>query len=90
MANSGLKPYTCETSKYTDQCIGVLDIKNQETKISPSKISNHIDGQRFIASGTQILMNNYNKISEDELKTLPYFQSYQKGIPSKVSVDIVY
>lgn len=35
-------------------------------------------------------MNNYNKMSEDEIKTLPYFKNYQKGIPSKVSVGIVY
>lgn len=83
--NSDLKIYTCEASKHIESSIGVLEIKNQEIKLSP-QFSNHIDGQRFVANGTQILMNNYNKISEDELNTLPYFQNYQKGIPSKVSV----
>jgi len=53
-----------------------------------SNLSSSIDGQRFVASGTQIPINNYKKINKDELTTLPYFQNYQKGIPSKVSNNI--
>ncbi|VVC35837.1 Hypothetical protein CINCED_3A023121 [Cinara cedri] len=83
--SSGLKTYTCETSRLADQCIGVLKIKKPS-----SQFSNYIDGQRFVASGTQILTNNYIKMNEDELKNLPFFKNYQKGIPSKVSIAIVY
>lgn len=80
--NSGLKKYTCELPKHTEQCIGVIEIHNNE-KISIS--SNSINGQRFVAVNTQVPINNYNKMNEDQLKTLPYFKNYQKGIPSKVS-----
>ncbi|XP_015374385.1 PREDICTED: RNA-binding protein 41-like, partial [Diuraphis noxia] len=80
--NSGLKLYSCEASKRTEQCIGVLEMKNEENKIKD--LSSSINGQRFVASGTQVPANNYTKMNEDQLKTLPYFQNYKKGIPSKV------
>lgn len=82
LANSGLKLYTCEASKRTEQCIGVLELINEEKKIKD--LSSSIKSQRFVASGTQVPINNYTKINEDQLKTIPYFQNYQKGIPSKV------
>ncbi|XP_027845680.2 uncharacterized protein LOC114126021 [Aphis gossypii] len=81
-ANSGLKLYTCETSKRTEQCIGVLELANEEDKIN--NFSNSIHGQRFVANNTQVPINNYTKMNEDQLKTLPYFKNYQKGIPSKI------
>lgn len=78
--------YTCEESKRTEQCIGVLEIKSEETLL-PSQSLNSINGQRFVACGTQVPINNYNKMNEDELKTLPYYKTYHKGIPSKVSIQ---
>jgi hypothetical protein len=82
---SSLKMYTCEASKYKEQCIGVIDIKNEEEKILHNS-SNSIDGQRFVARGTNVPINNYLKMNEDQLKSFPYFQNYQKGIPSKVNI----
>lgn len=87
MLTSGLKVYTCETSKRTEQCIGIIELKNKQ-KTSSTNLSNSINGQRFVASGTQIPINNYKKMNEDELSIVPYFQNYQKGIPSKVSNNI--
>lgn len=55
-----------------------------------SSLLNSIDGQRFVASSTHIPLNSYDKINEDELKNLPLFQNYQKGIPSKVCINIFY
>jgi len=80
--------YTCEASKRTEQCIGVLELINEEKKIKD--LSSSIKSQRFVASGTQVPINNYTKINEDQLKTIPYFQNYQKGIPSKVSIKIIF
>jgi len=59
---------------------------NKEKKIKD--LSSSIKNQRFVASGTQFPINNYTKMNEDQLKTLPYFQNYQKGIPSKVNIKI--
>lgn len=78
--------YTCEASKRKEQCIGVIEIKNKEKEMLNNSL-NSIDGQRFVASGTQVPINNYIKMNEDQLKTFPHFQNYQKGIPSKVSID---
>lgn len=76
--------YSCTTSKRKEQCIGVLEVKNEE-KISPLNVSSSIDGQRFVACGTQATTNNYNnKMNEDQLKCLPYYHNYLKGNPSKV------
>jgi len=87
-ANAGLKLYTCETSKRTEQCIGVLEMINEENKSKDS--SSSVNGQRFVASGTQVPINNYTKMNEDQLKTFPHFQNYQKGIPSKVNFKILF
>lgn len=84
--NSGLKLYSCEASKRTELCIGVLEMINEKNKVDD--ISSSINGQRFVASGTQIPINNYTKINEDQLKSLSYFQNYQKGIPSKVNIKM--
>ncbi|XP_026808678.1 RNA-binding protein 41-like [Rhopalosiphum maidis] len=81
-AKSGLKLYTCDASKRTEQCIGVLEMANEKNKIND--FSSSINGQRFVANCTQVPINNYTKMNEDQLKTLPYFQNYQKGIPSKI------
>ncbi|XP_025192443.1 nucleolin-like [Melanaphis sacchari] len=81
-SNSDLKLYTCEASKRTEQCIGVLEIANEENKVN--NFSSSINGQRFVANCTQVPINNYTKMSKDKLKTLSYFQNYQKGIPSKI------
>lgn len=90
MGNSTLKTYTCESSKRIEQCIGVIELKNEENNMLSSSSLNSIDGQRFVASSsTQIPLNNYDKINEDQLKSLSIFQNYQKGIPSKVSTNIV-
>lgn len=87
MVNFGLKMHTCELPKRTEQCIGILKMQNDEHK----KInSSFIDGERFVASNTQVPINNYNKINIEQLKTLPYFQNYHKGIPSKVSKTLSY
>jgi len=61
---------------------------NEENKIKD--LSNSINGQRFVASGTQVPINNYTKMNEDQLKTLPYFKNYKKGIPSKVNIKIIF
>ncbi|XP_022165080.1 RNA-binding protein 41-like [Myzus persicae] len=81
-ANSGLKLYTCEASKRTEQCIGVIEMINEKNKMND--LSSSINGQRFVASGTPVPINDYTKMNEDQLKTLPHFKNYQKGIPSKV------
>lgn len=78
--------YTCSTSKRTEQCIGVLKIKSEEQLLA-SKSLNSINGQRFVACGTQVPINNYNKMNEDQLKSLTYNQTYHKGIPSKVCIQ---
>lgn len=85
--NSGLKVYTCDTSRRREQCIGILELKSEKKAPSSNSLSS-TDGQRFVASGTQMPVNNYKKMNEDELTVLPYFQNYQKGIPSKVSNNI--
>lgn len=77
--------YTCKISKRTEQCIGVLEIKSEE-QLPASNSLNSINGQRFVACGTQVPINNYSKMNEDQLKSLPYYQTYHKGIPSKVSI----
>lgn len=82
--NSDLKIYTCETSNRTEQCIGVIELKSKE-KLSLTKLLN--DGQRFVANGIEVPINNYNKMNKDQLQNLPYFQNYQRGIPSKVSMS---
>lgn len=90
LPKSDLKVFSCATSKRKDQCIGVLEVKNKE-KISPLIVSSPIDGQRFVACGTQATSNNYsNKMSEDQLKSLPYYQNYLKGNPSKVIFNICF
>lgn len=61
-------------------------MKSEENKLKD--LSSSINGQRFVASGTQVPINNYTKINEDQLKTLPYFHNYKKGIPSKVYIKI--
>lgn len=61
---------------------------NEENKITD--LSSSIKSQRFVASGIQVPINNYTKINEDQLKTIPYFQNYQKGIPSKVNIKIIF
>lgn len=61
----------------------MLELANEEDKIN--NFSNSIHGQRFVANNTQVPINNYTKMNEDQLKTLPYFKNYQKGIPSKVN-----
>lgn len=83
--SSKLKIYTHEASKHKEQCIGVINIKNEEEKIL-NNFSNSIDSQRFVACGTTIPLNNYLKMNEDQLKSIPYFQNYQKGLPSKVNI----
>lgn len=83
MVNSGLKMYTCKLPKQTEQCIGVLKMSNNEkTLIS----SNSLNGQRFVAVDAQVPKNNYNKMNEEQLKTLHYYKNYQRGTPSKVSI----
>lgn len=90
LPKSDLKVYSCATSKCKDQCIGVLEVKNKEI-ISPLIKSSPIDGQRFVACGTQATSNNYNnKMKEDQLKSLPYYQNYLKGNPSKVIFNICF
>lgn len=83
--NSGLKIFTCEPYKRREQCIGLLELKD-EKNISSS--SSSINGQRFVASSTHVPINNFKKLNPDELKTLPYFQNYHKGIPSKVGYGV--
>lgn len=78
--------YTCEIPKRTEQCIGVLKIKSEEELLASNSL-NSINGQRFVACGTQVTIHNYNKMNEDELKSLPYYQNYHRGIPSKVSIQ---
>lgn len=87
MLNPGLKVYTCETSKRTEQCIGVIEIKTKG-KLSSTNLSNSIDGQCFVASGIDVPINNYNKMNENQLQDLPCFKNYQRGIPSKVCIGI--
>lgn len=86
--SSNLKVYTCEAYKHKEQCIGVIEIKNEEKNMLDYS-SNSINGQRFVACGTQSPINNYIKMNRDQLKTLPHFQNYQKGMPSKVSIHNV-
>ncbi|XP_050442828.1 uncharacterized protein LOC126846956 [Adelges cooleyi] len=75
-----LKFYTCDT-KQINECIGVLNVKNETS--NPPKM-NSVNGQRFVSSSTcSILLHNFTKITEDEIKNLPPFKNYQKGVPSK-------
>lgn len=59
-----------------------MEIKNENKTLS----SDLTDGQRFVACGTHVPIDNFDQISEDQLKSLPYFQNYVRGNPSKVSI----
>ncbi|XP_050539607.1 RNA-binding protein 41-like [Daktulosphaira vitifoliae] len=79
--NRSSKIYSYENNN-TNQCIGELKIENKSHSIQ-NKIP--VNGQHFIASRLlSSYTNNFPKITQEEIKSLPHFKNYQIGDPSKI------